>query len=290
MKGLLEYLKENNIRSHEYRTFDEESEIGKILTIERSLNYSLDSALKRAIWKNDLSLKFILKEFCFYFSDYEKLEEFKYEPKGSFLNLLSMDFKKAIESISGMLDYYFLDTESLEYVNPGPMKMEVDFPSGKVIYVDNLQTLFTEDTEIKEFLKGNDYIDCSSRHWHENQTRIYWEKGKMVTGYCGNSCPSVIKTPEGFKISQGSWDEEGEYLEDENSLGSICTDLWWYSLMDVEYFKNQFPELNPEDYDIMEIDPGTYLLSHYYGSDKVESEKRDTGNESCTFAEFKKIS
>lgn len=96
----------------------------------------------------------------------------------------------------------------------------------------------------------------------------------MLHGYVGNSCPSVVLSEKEGVIYICSYDEESDdndfELNDTYKVISwVCTDLWWYSIVDLEVLKklsNNSKEIEKQYEDsIVEIPAGTWGLEHYYG-------------------------
>lgn len=71
-------------------------------------------------------------------------------------------------------------------------------------------------------------------------------------------------------------DEDGDEdyeddMEGYTEWGYVCTDLWWYSLIDYDVFKGLSKltdEVIERDYTVLELEAGTWQLEHYYGITK----------------------
>jgi len=74
---------------------------------------------------------------------------------------------------------------------------------------------------------------------------VYGVDAKMIT--------IEVNSAEGYDISD-------EFEE----LTSVCTDLWWYSIVDLEVLKNLVPDLDESAFEIVEIPSGTWELKHEY--------------------------
>lgn len=138
-------------------------------------------------------------------------------------------------------------------------------PSGKIVFANDLRSLTLID----------DHFDVNHTIGQVRTTKAYAEDG-MAHVFVGNTCPGVYRTDEGFAVQlhNGRYDEDGDYLdpgEDDEAedaperLGSICTDLWWYSAMDQDLFLARCAETgeDPDDFDhfVVEVEPGVYAFS-----------------------------
>mgnify|MGYP000088066991 CR=1 FL=1 len=56
----------------------------------------------------------------------------------------------------------------------------------------------------------------------------------------------------------------GDISDEFEELTSVCTDLWWYSIVDLEVLKNLVPDLDESAFEIVEIPSGTWELKHEY--------------------------
>lgn len=157
----------------------------------------------------------------------------------------------------------------------------VTFPSGKVLYADWLRCAeFTERTKDEE-----DYSSFSSYSINyvmgKIQKSLRLAANDIVHGSTGNESVVLYKVPGGVLIADYVWDREEISEEDfegypdhVEELGSICTDLWAYTLMDearLESFIEGPSPFNPKKAEssaggdapgYFEIDPGQYC--HQY--------------------------
>jgi len=169
---------------------------------------------------------------------------------------------------------------------------ELNVPSGKLVVANDLRTWFPCD----------DSRDINSTFGCHLTTLDYAGVG-MAHGYVGNSSPGVYSAgSDSFVIGnydEGIWDPESQdYVPNPEpspwgeELTQICTDLWWYSIVDLaelvrrrEYYT---PKLSLEDLlkrvEVLEVKPGVYEFRH-------DPEARSYENEGSTaptvYATFK---
>lgn len=139
--------------------------------------------------------------------------------------------------------------------------------SGKVILENDLRKYFGghENLCLGEGAKGN-----------INYTNYFHERGLNIC-YVGNSCPTFWMSPNKDRIEVGN---DYDYDNDEplipegySEWGYVCTDLWWYSLVDYEVMKKRmgWDDVKMEEaFNILELPKGTWEISHRYGVIKGE--------------------
>ena len=108
-----------------------------------------------------------------------------------------------------------------------PMVIELAVPSGKMIVTDSLRPAFDFDL-----------LNYNSKVGQAEAQAIMVAQG-CAFGPVGNSSPSLVRTGDGtFMISdvddELAPDDEG-YVAGE-VLARICTDLWAYSIADLDHF------------------------------------------------------
>ncbi|MCI4659719.1 hypothetical protein [Cryobacterium zhongshanensis] len=108
-----------------------------------------------------------------------------------------------------------------------PMVIELAVPSGKMIVHDSLARVFDFDL-----------MNYNSKLGQAQAQQIMAAQG-CAFGPVGNTSPSLVKTGEGAFIIANIDDElepgEEGYVVGEK-LASICTDLWAYSIADLDHF------------------------------------------------------
>lgn len=110
---------------------------------------------------------------------------------------------------------------------------------------------------------GNDFRDqypgCPDFYVNEisgiKQTFEWYAKNGLLHGFVGNSCPGVFQDKERILIAIASDD-----CDDipGTRISGICTDLWWYSIADLDDLVSRGgePEL------IVDVAPGRYVIKH----------------------------
>ena len=147
---------------------------------------------------------------------------------------------------------------------PSPIEIAIEIPSGKIVFRDDLRQIFT-------IPEGEGYPqNASGPLWSKLITEAYGRVG-LLHGYVGNSCPNIHKQEDTLIIGNPSWDKKYNSRKDlpGESIGSICTDLWWYSIADKDEFLKQCKKLNidPDKVGLdgtVDVTPGRYVLKHYY--------------------------
>ena len=130
--------------------------------------------------------------------------------------------------------------------------------SGKIIVENDLRSFFQE---------GEDFDINATKGIV--QTMEFYAKQGMLHGFVGNSCPGIFLSEKHGQIDIGAnHDEDYETVLPDDSyeqITSVCTDLWWYSIVDLEHFKKLHPDVDTSNFDIVDIPAGTWELSHKYG-------------------------
>jgi hypothetical protein len=194
---------------------------------------------------------------------------------------LTEDYKKKLEKI--ILNDYSLKGD-FEFVD-GELK-RIEFPpfttifetSGEIIVENDLRRYFSEEKEDFDVNRTVGII----------KTMEFYAKQGMLHGFVGNSCPGVYLSEERGEIHIGcDYDSENdtEILPDDTfkSVASVCTDLWWYSIVDLAEFKKNNPDVDTSDFTIVKIPAGIWELSHKYGISEIGY------HENLPYATLKKI-
>lgn len=91
--------------------------------------------------------------------------------------------------------------------------------------------------------------------------------------FVGNSCPGVYRVGEDeFVITRVAFDDEtDETVEPKGeSVASICTDLWWYSIVDLDEFNRR--GCDEDQITKVEVRPGVYKFTHLVHLEHEEKE------------------
>lgn len=204
----------------------------------------------------------LMHKFDFYSNDFNSVDLDEFIEVHNRTSVLYTDVTK--EEVSDVINgngLYFSDLEvkdnKISYKN---IECKLTFyTSGTIIVENDLRNYFPE-------VKGNLSMGASGI------VNLMEKYGKLnfLHGYVGNSCPSLAYSKEQENVIIGlDWDEDTdtEILPDEtyDIVASVCTDLWWYSICDAEEFMMRNPDEDLSDLTTINITPGTWELTHYYG-------------------------
>ena len=154
-----------------------------------------------------------------------------------------------------------------------PLKFTLEVPSGFLAVGNDFRSI----GDGKSF-KDEDF-DINTVVGTIQTTESYAEQG-LAHGFVGNSCPVLFWNEKENLLSIGAElkkefadypeaEEEEDYEwtnpvdPDLKEVGYICTDLWWYSIMDRDKYVEMGGVLDHAD--IIEVPAGTYEFEHHYG-------------------------
>jgi len=177
------------------------------------------------------------------------------------LEELTDEYRKKLEVI--ILNDYTLKGD-FEFVE-GSLK-RIEFPPFTTIFETSGEIIIEND--LREYFKRNDFD--VNRTVGIIETMDDYAKQGMLHGFVGNSCPGVYLSEKRGEIYIGcDYDEENDVdvLPDDTfeNVANVCTDLWWYSIVDLETFKENNPYVDTSDFTIVKIPAGKWELSHKYG-------------------------
>lgn len=159
--------------------------------------------------------------------------------------------------------------------------VEVNFPTGTVVW-DDWPDRFSElydagiikrSTESVSYLKG------------QVAQSVDFAQQNIFHAHVGNTCPPLFINSESgaIQIGGGSYSEESDSVVSDTpefeSPGIFCTDLWWVTMVDKQYYDEliqQLPEERDKRYyekgiETCQIPPGRYRFTcHAVTSDDVE--------------------
>jgi hypothetical protein len=138
---------------------------------------------------------------------------------------------------------------------PPPYHYDFKFPSGKIVIENDLRHLFPDH----EDFSGQGVV------WEQRITAYYAKLG-MAHFFVGNTCPGFWRVgKDSYVIAPTPRDNDYNDIEVPwKSLGGICTDLWWYSIMDHDLFFAKGGKKQKHHQDIVEVEPGTYRFTHMH--------------------------
>lgn len=156
------------------------------------------------------------------------------------------------------------------YPNGLVTEWELNVPSGKIAIANSLRDWFPspEDYSVNSLLG-------------QHLTTLGYAKVGMSHGFVGNTCPHVYQSEDKFVIGSYTeylWDDDAEedYPNPEpcpwgEDVAGICTDLWWYSIVDhaellrrVDHYTNA--KIEWDKIEIIDVKPGVYRFRHPAGT------------------------
>lgn len=243
--------------------------------IKRWLPYRLQK--ERKAYKKPLSISEIIDIFNKDSGMYSILEMFREEAKNGVGNpeqlkryeerykseMVTLEHTEIIKETLNKDSLYFSDfkfyDDTFKRIEYEPFTTTFE-TSGKVIIENDLRSFFKEKEEDFNVNATSGIV----------KTMDFYAQQGMLHGFVGNSCPGIFLSEKHGQINIGAdynYDTDEELLPDESykRITSVCTDLWWYSIVDLEHFKKLNPEVDTSNFDIVEIPAGTWELSHKYG-------------------------
>lgn len=133
--------------------------------------------------------------------------------------------------------------------------VELNVDCGELVFGNDFRAFCPDvDHEIETFIGRRSYV------------KDYAERG-MFHVYVGNTCPGVYQDETGIiRIACGGPDEVGDTERFGRRMGSICTDLWWFSAMDTATFLAAKLATGGRVSDIgatVPVTPGKYKMTVY---------------------------
>ena len=170
-----------------------------------------------------------------------------------------------------------------------PNEWELNVPSGKIVVANDLREWFPLPEGDDDIPSINTILGCRLT------SQAYAAVG-MAHASVGNTCPGVYKLKDGsFKIANEPPDEywDGKawvpYKRKPKFKGErvagICTDLWWYSLCDLDEFNRRVEKfggsLESANAEVIDVKPGVYRFRH-----NDEAKGQDDRKQETLFATF----
>lgn len=136
------------------------------------------------------------------------------------------------------------------------IEVAIDIPSGKIAYGNDFRDLWME---IDKGFNVNDLVGI------KKTTESYGKHG-LFHGFIGNTCPGLYMDGDRISIASPKMydDNDNELPREEwgidgKEVGSICTDLWWYSMADYDDYVDRGGD---KAIDVIGVPPGRYVLNH----------------------------
>lgn len=134
-----------------------------------------------------------------------------------------------------------------------PYSIELNVPSGKMVVANDLRDGFpvlgSYNVNTIEGIKN---------------TMLAYAKVGMAHGFVGNSCPGVYRAKKSkSEFAIGCNGKQGHPIKGARRIASVCTDLWWYSIVDYDKFVEHYgEEPDSQYYNIVKCEPGVYKFTH----------------------------
>jgi hypothetical protein len=129
----------------------------------------------------------------------------------------------------------------------------LNVPSGKMVVANDL----------REYFRVIGDYNVNYTEGCKKTTEAY-EKVGMAHAFVSNTCPGVYKVSD-RKFVIGCGTQRNRPVKGSRRVAGICTDLWWYSIVDYDQFKaraKREPDTRYEE--IVKCEPGLYRFRHQY--------------------------
>jgi hypothetical protein len=134
-------------------------------------------------------------------------------------------------------------------------EFSVDFPSGKVVVANDLRQLTNLVGNVGDI---NTTMGC-------RDTSLAYARAGLAHAFVGNTCPGVYRmAADKFVIGCKGRGRLPKELQNTRQVAGVCTDLWWYSLMDLEVFRARARRRPGPNEQVIRCEPGRYLFRHLY--------------------------
>lgn len=148
-------------------------------------------------------------------------------------------------------------TQPCPYPDGLPVQVTLEVPSGRLFVANDLR---------EQFPVANDDFYVNEQSEIKRCVEAYAQEGPMLHFFVGNSCPGVHRlTDEHVVVGTDGYDGEGEV---EIALGgdcvdSVCTDLWWVSIVDADVAAERGLIADGVSSFEVGVVPGTYVLDYH---------------------------
>lgn len=152
--------------------------------------------------------------------------------------------------------------------------MRLAVPSGRIVAGNDFRDEYEQDAPDRivcgqKFGKDHQSFKFDvNTDWGCRQVFMFYAKRGMAHGFVGNTCPGIYRLPDGrLTISQCRYDRDNYERVDRpgESVGSICTDLWWYSLADHDDLASRPGGKDQIKHgSVIRVEPGIYRVTHRY--------------------------
>lgn len=132
-------------------------------------------------------------------------------------------------------------------------EIELNVPSGKFVVANDLRDYFP----IIGDYNVNKTICCK-------QTSEKYAQAGMAYMNVGNTCPGMFRINDGSFVIGTVSSRNQNPVKGSHRVAGICTDLWWYSIVDYDQFLIR-AKREPGNYEqIVTCKPGVYRFKHQY--------------------------
>lgn len=160
-----------------------------------------------------------------------------------------------------------IDFQCENECNTGDITFDIHFPTGEVVYADSPDR-FGEAKESGLLPNVDDVSNINKLSNMYEWTRRY-AAANIAFVFVGNTCPSVLTKPNGDIQIGGRGENTEDAPEAWNKEGYICTDLWWATLLDKQYYDEIIAKLPAKrkkgfiekEYKSFKVRPGTYRFT-----------------------------
>lgn len=158
-----------------------------------------------------------------------------------------------------------------------PIRFSVPFPSGEIVFRDDLRPVFDLPEEFDDNVLGG-----LNTHPGQRFRSLAAAKAGFAYGQVGNTSPNLYKVDDDdhYVIANPAYDEDtdDERVPDNWELvGGFCTDTWSYNIADAAEWDRRLPiarkEITDEsrwwrgtDVPRLKVTPGLYVFTHHYGT------------------------
>lgn len=138
-----------------------------------------------------------------------------------------------------------------DIVAPGLEHVTIRVPTGHLLVADWFRhAAFTSQTD--KVLEGNPSINneagCVER------TRRMAEQLSVASVFVGNTSPEIVAHQGGLRMGYLGDEDEGAGGLEGSSMGSICTDLWWATIVDKQVLVDILAQTLPRPEAVAEVD------------------------------------
>lgn len=178
-----------------------------------------------------------------------------------------------------------------ECVTLGDFTYDIDVPSGKLIFCDWPD----KGRDILNSIeKGAGRIDINCDYGIEQMSTLY-ASHNIGTFFVGNSSPHILRKGNSIIVESPvvEYDDDDKEIGINYSdktfedVGSICTDLWWCTVFDLEVYQNIVGEKYDEDdvgaHTVVDVEPGKYRFKY-----DIDAHRKDY-DEIMTYLRIDKI-